>query len=253
MATPGAGKVKRVAIKLFKWLLVLGAALTLGAALAYKRIIPGGEWLTDTVEALRSQWRCRGYAQEAASIPPGRVVFLGSSSVAAFPMELFYAGAPWLNRGLPTETAEQLIERLERTLPVARPAGVVIWTGMNDLRSDAQPPPVVVERVARVMDMVRARFPDVPVAVVGIPPQCDTQPPGLESLHWVNQKMKEAAEARGMTFVDADRAPLTTAEGQLAPAMAARDRKHLNLAGYGVLAKWIREEGGAAGAALTPP
>jgi hypothetical protein len=55
-----------------------------------------------------------------------------------------------------------------------------------------------------------------------------------------------------MAFVKTERAPLTTPEGQLSPLLAARDRKHLNLAGYGMLARWLLEDGGAATAALAP-
>lgn len=252
MASPRAVRIKRLVWKTAKGLVVLGALLVLAAALAYKNVIPGGPWLVDNAELLKNEWRLFTFEREADDVPAGAVVFVGSSSIAAYPLELYFRGAPWVDRGLPVETAKELAERFERTMPVARPAGVVVWTGMNDLRSDDQPPPVVIERVGRVLDMVAARYPDVPVVLLEIPPQCDTKPQYLEQLHGVNAKLAELAKARGMTFLKTDRPPLVTPEGQLSPAMAARDRKHLNLAGYGVLSKWLVEEGGPATAPLLP-
>lgn len=253
MARVVGARGKRVALRIFQGLFVLGFALAALAALAYKNVIPGGPWLIDTAEAMRIRWRRSVYEREASSVPAGMVVFIGSSSVESFPYALYFPGTPWLNRGLATETARDLAARLDRTMPDARPAGVVIWTGMNDLRSDDQPADVVAERVVAVMDLVQKKHPGVPIALVSIPPQCDTKPEYQETLHDLNRRLKDAARARGAAFVDTDRFPLATAEGQLSPAMAARDRKHLNLAGCGVLARWLREEGGPATAALGSP
>lgn len=256
MSTPTTGRLKRIALKITKAMVVLGAALVLLAALAYKNVIPGGPELVDTAEAVRIVWRRRAFVREAASVPAGAVVFFGSSSVDSFPFAALYPGAPWLNRGLNTETAKDLADRLEATMPAARPSGVVVWTGMNDLRAESQPADVVVERVTRVLDLVAgviaARYPGVAVAVVEILPTCDTKDEYLERLHQVNRQLAELAKERGIAFVRTDRPPLTTPEGRLSPLLAARDRKHLNFAGYSVLSKWLVEDGGAATAALAP-
>jgi hypothetical protein len=104
----------------------------------------------------------------------------------------------------------------------------------------------------KVSGVIAARYPGVGVAVIELPPTCETRPPYLEELRWVNSRIAELARERGMAFVKTERAPLTTPEGQLSPLLAARDRKHLNLAGYGMLARWLLEDGGAATAALAP-
>lgn len=253
MAKQGAGKVKRVALRVFLGLGALGFAATAWAALAYKNVLPGGEWLIDTAEELRIRWRASAYERDAGGVPAGTVVFLGSSSIESFPFVLYYPDRPWLNRGLATETAHALAARFGRTMPTARPAGLVIWTGMNDFRSEDQPPDVVAQRVGAVMDLALQRYPGVPIALLEIPPQCDTKPEYLEALHDLNRRLEDAARARGATFVRTDRAPLVAPDGRLDPLLAARDRKHLNFAGYGVLAAWIREEGGSATAALAAP
>jgi lysophospholipase L1-like esterase len=251
-AAPPAARGKRLLFRVAKWLFALGFTLAALAALAYKRVIPGGDWMVENGEELRTRWRSYSYSLEADSVPAGTVVFLGSSSVAAFPFAAYFPGAPWLNRGLPTETAEQLADRVGETMPTARPSGVVIWTGMNDLRSEAQPPEVVAERVTRVVDLVGARFPGVPIAVLEILPQCDCSPVSLERLHHLNKILEDGVKARGATFVKTIRQPLVTEEGRLAPGAARLDRKHVNFVGYSLLARWILEDGGPATAALTP-
>lgn len=252
-ARPRAAKIRRILRRTFLGLTALGATLAVLAALAYKNVLPGGPWLVDNAEDVRVWWREGVYAREASSIPAGTVLFIGSSSVESFPLAVYFHGAPWLNRGLAVETALDLSRRLERTVPVAPPSGVVVWTGMNDLRAEAAPVEVIAERVGVVLDMLARRYPGVPVVLLEITPQCDSLPEHLDRLHDTNRRLAEAARARGVTFVRTDRPPLSTPEGQLSPAMAARDRKHLNLAGYGVLVKWIREEGGPAVAALSAP
>lgn len=246
-------RAKRLAFQSLKVVVGLSAALALLAALAYKNVIPGGPWLVETAEQARARWRSYTYRRDADDVPAGTVVFLGSSSIAAFPFAFYFPGSPWLNRGLPAETAHELAERVEETLPVASPSGVVIWTGMNDLRSEAQPPEVVIERVLKIADLVRARFPDVPIAIVEIPPQCDTTPLGVSRLRELNNQLREAALQRSMSFVRTARPPLVNEAGQLVPGAARPDRKHLNLVGNGIVAQWILEDGGLATKALSRP
>ncbi|MEZ4301018.1 MAG: GDSL-type esterase/lipase family protein [Polyangiaceae bacterium] len=252
MAPKTRSRVARIARRIAKTLAILGAVLVLLAALAYKNVIPGGPELVDTAEVLRNVFRQRAFALEARSAPEGTVVFIGSSSVAAFPLTVYFPGKPVLNRGLTTETARELADRIAETLPSARPAGVVLWTGMNDLRSEAQPPAIVAERIARVLDAIEARHPGVPVAVIELPALCDLPPDSVARLRETNRLLAETAAAKRATLVSLSRPPITTAEGKLSVGLANPDRKHLSFAGYGVLARWLLAEGGPATAPLAP-
>lgn len=234
------------ALRALRWVAVAIATIVLLAVAAYKHWIPGGDLVGDYVDLARSKMRVLGFRREAASVPPGSVVFLGSSSIEAFPLDASYPGAPWINRGVAAEIVPEMIERLDASLPVARPAGVVIHTGQNDLRARALPPEVIVESIGRAADAVRARFPDVPITLVELMPLCDAPESSIQRLNELNEGLRVLAEARGFGFVRADRPPLTDGRGRLLVEMAGPDRKHMHLAGYQILARWIALEGGAA-------
>ncbi|MBK8254075.1 MAG: hypothetical protein IPK82_15595 [Polyangiaceae bacterium] len=235
----------KVAAGLFALALVL-------AILAYKNVIPGGPELMETIEHGKNIVRRRSFANEAAAIPKGAIVFVGSSSAAAFPINVYFPNKPVINRGLNAELAEHLKFRVQSSLPDAEPAGIVLWTGMNDLRADAQPPEEVALRVERVLDNIYAKFPRANVVIIDLPPQVDSDPQSILRLQDTNQRLKVLAEKRGAVFLNTDRPPITNSSGQLSAVMARPDRKHYNFAAYGLLAKWLIEDGGAVGKALAP-
>jgi lysophospholipase L1-like esterase len=230
-----------------------GAALAGLAAAAYKNLIPGGPELVDGYEALKNRLRDLRFRHEAASVPAGTVVFLGSSTVAAFPLEVHFPGAPCLNRGLGAETLTDLIGRLDARLPVARPASVVIFAGMNDLRSEAADPPVIVARMERLIDTIRQRFPGMAIALIEPVPWCDQSDDSVRRLRALNDGLRELTQARDLAFVRTMRPPLVDDRDCLEPSMARPDRKHLGSGGYGVVAQWLIEDGGAAAAPLARP
>lgn len=218
---------------------------------ALKRLVGSSELVWNTWEHLRNMERLLSYAREARHVPGGAVVFIGSSSVVRFPLAELFAGGTAISRGLGAENLADTTRRLRWTLPVARPSGVVVWAGANDLRALAADPIVVVERVARLLDAIHARFPRVPVAIVGVPPWCDQTVADLDRLRRLNEGLKALAFARTLAFVDMCRPPLANDLGCLVPAMAAADRKHLGRAGYEQAARWIVDGGGEAVAALS--
>lgn len=215
-----------------------------------RRTLGRNELVWETWERIRNLQRLLVYVREARRVPAGTVVFLGSSSVVRFPLEQLFPGAPALNRGLGAESVADTIGRVRWTMPAARPSGVVVWVGANDLRAFAADPLVIVERVARLLDAIDARFPAVPVALLGVPPWCDQTASDLDRLHRLNDGLRSLAFARGIGFVDVLRPPLVNDGGCLAEEMADTDRKHLAPAGYAWLARWIVEDGGEAAAAL---
>jgi len=229
-----------------------GVALAGLAAAAYKNWIPGGPELVDAYQALKNRVRFLQFQLDRTRTPAGTVVFLGSSSIGAFPLHVYFPGAPWLNRGLGADTLVDLLQRLDGTLPVARPASVVIFAGMNDLRSEAADPEVIAARMDGVIDAITGRFPGVAMAIIEITPYCDQTESDLRRLHALNHLLRQVAQAKGVAFVSTNRPPLTDSGGCLEAAMAGADRKHMNLAGYGLLAKWLVEDGGAAAAPLVP-
>lgn len=241
---PGKPPARSAARKAIRWAPIAIGAVVLLLGASYKRWIPGGELVGDYVDLVKKKIRILGFRREAASVPEGSVVFLGSSSVGAFPFEVCYPGAPWVNRGVAAEDIPQMIDRLDWSLPVQRPAGIVIFAGQNDLRARAWPPEQVVASLGDATDAVRARFPDVPITLVEMVPMRDTPASSGARLRQLNEGMRLLAEARGFAFVRANRPPITDGHDSLRPEMATPDGRHMNLAGYSLFARWIAEEGG---------
>lgn len=225
-----------------------------GAALlfaAYRGWLPGGGPLRELLHGARDRGRVADFARKAPEIPAGSVVFLGSSTISAFPLARLYPGAPAVNRGLGGETTAGLLARLDASLPVAPPAGLILYAGANDMRvrAGAVGPAETAARVRRVLDVLSARFPAAPVALIELMPERDEPPEALVRLRALNESLRALAAERGAAFVRTSRPPLVTPEGRLSPTMTD-DGVHLHAAGYTVLARWILEDAGPAAAPL---
>lgn len=232
-----------------KWAAALGAVGAALLGLAWRGLLPGGHRLRQWVNEERHAQRIEGFAREAGSAPAGAVVFLGSSTIELFPLDKSYPGVACLNRGVGGDTTPGLLRRLDASLPVARPAGIVIYSGANDLRVYHDAPGDIVATTGRLLDALDARFPGVPVALVETLPLSDPPPGDPGRLSALNKGLSALAAARGASLVEVNRPPLADAEGRLVREMSV-DGEHLNEAGYAVLSRWVAEGGGAATASL---
>jgi lysophospholipase L1-like esterase len=233
---------------------------TLAGTLAWFDVLPGGWTLRGWLEPhAKREARARAehrrerlalFAETAAEAPAGAVVFLGSSTIERFPLAASFPGVPCVERGIGDEDARGLLERLERSLPPAPLAGAVLYLASVDFRRHGAPPEAVRARAAAVVDALRGRQADLPLALIGILPERDMAPALVERLAATNAALAGLCAERGVAFVRTDRAPITDAVGALDPACAA-DHLHLNAAGYRALAGWLKAEGGALGALLS--
>ncbi|MFO0591399.1 MAG: GDSL-type esterase/lipase family protein [Polyangiaceae bacterium] len=238
-------RIKRAA----RWALTVGVAGAAMLGLGKRGWIPGSYRLRVWVSEQRHAMRIEGFGRERGGVPAGAVVFLGSSTVEGFPFDRVYPNAICLNRGVGGDTTLGLLRRLDVSLPTARPSGVVIYSGANDLRAFHQEPAAIVRAMADVLDGIAARFSGLPVALVATMPVCEPAPGDAARLRALNEGLRALAIEKGASFIATERAPLMLADGRLDPALSL-DGEHLNEGGYAVLARFIAEDGGAATAAL---
>lgn len=236
-------------------------ALLVAGALAWHGHLPGTWWLRQRLQdrPARMEWlRQREVTRRLAELrvqneraPAGATVFLGSSTVERFPLEHCFPGRTVLNRGVLGLTSAELGEHLEELLPSVPAAAFVLQVGGNDLRREGVEPEVLRERVAAILERLRARAPAAPIALVGLFPVLGTAERDRARMERANALLEALARRQGCAFVPTDRPPLRAPSGALALEYAF-DPHHLNDAGYRLLAGWILEEAQPLAAFLSP-
>jgi len=235
--------------------------LSLVVALSWTGALPGGWTLRGLVwgGAERANWerethraeRLAQFRADRDQLPADSVVFLGSSTIERFPLAEIFPDRRCVNRGISGDTTADLLERLDDSLPTAKPAAFIINIGGNDLRREEQVAAVVRDRLVALLDELLARYPEAPITVIGLVPAVDADEAELYEFELYNIAARRAAVSRKLPFIVVQRGPLADAEGRLNAEFAA-DNYHLNAAGYRRLAEWILEDGGAAGRLLAP-
>jgi lysophospholipase L1-like esterase len=229
----------------FSWTGVLPGGWTL-RGLAW-----GGEERANWQRETHRDLRIEQFRAERDSLPADSVVFLGSSTIERFPLHEIFPDRRCVNRGINGDTTAELLERLDDSLPSAKPAAFIINIGGNDLRREGQVAAVVRDRLTQLLDELLGRYPEASITVIGLVPAVNADEAELYELELYNLAARRAAVSRKIPFIVVQRGPLAGPDGRLNPDFAADDY-HLNAAGYRRLAEWILEDGGAAGRLLAP-
>jgi lysophospholipase L1-like esterase len=241
----------------------LVAGLLLAGGLWYINVVPGLwdiQHAGEDVDAANAERRAFHREARMATfavdqVPPGAILFFGSSTIERMPLPFLFQGVPAINRGVGEEEAELLRARLasatsEEIWPTV--SGVVLYAGSLDRTRLGASPEAVAQRVEGVVDDLVALAPQAEVLVLGLLPQRDTTRGESEDLDELNNAVARICLARGgVGFLNLNRAPLRDPLGQLAMAYSS-DRFHLNADGYQVLADWVRREGGELALLLFP-
>lgn len=250
---PAANKRSRLFRVIFN---VVRAGVILGVVLggllagAWLNVMPGGWLVRKWVFSYQFNRKLSQFSAGNKSAPPGTVVFLGSSTIEKMPFATLFPGVPVLNRGIGGSDTVQTFEQLEGCLPIARPAGVVINAGANDLRAGRREPLVVLARMVAVFDAVRARFPGVPIALLEPIVQQQEEPDLVLQITYGSEVLQAWARDHHIPYVRVNRPPLTQEDGRARVEMTAPDGRHPSEQAFKLIAKWIADEGGEATAPL---
>jgi acyl-CoA thioesterase I len=182
-------------------------------------------------------------ADNARLAPPPesepRVVFYGDSItegwLAAAPA--FFAGRPWLDRGISGQTTAQLLVRFRQDVVALRPRVVVILAGTNDLAGNGGPatPEMAFDNIVSMTEIARAN--GIRVVLSSVLPAADYPwRPGLDpapKIVALNAMIRAFAARAGAVYLDYHSA-MADARGGLA-ADLTRDGVHPDAAGYAVM------------------
>ena len=170
-------------------------------------------------------------ADRKARPSPGRVLFVGSSSIRLWgTLEKDMAGVPVLNRGFGGSWLADSVRLVDRIVLPYRPRAIVVFAGTNDLQ-DGKSPEAVAESYREFVRLARAGLPNVPIAYIAISPAPSRW--NLKDKMWRTNALIRAfsADTPGLRFIDTWPLMLD-ANGEPRPELYVGDRLHLNAEGY---------------------
>ena len=169
-----------------------------------------------------------------------RVVFMGNSITEgwSYAMPDFFAGKPYINRGISGQTTPQMLIRFRPDVVDLKPAVVVILAGINDIAGNTGPSTqkMIQDNLASMAEIARAN--GIPVVLSSVLPAWDFPwKPGMQPAEKVialNSWIKTYALANGYIYLDYF-SPMVDDRLGL-KAEFTYDGVHPNLAGYQVMA-----------------
>ncbi len=162
---------------------------------------------------------------------PGGVLFVGSSSIQAWPaLEADFPGVAVLQRGFGGSELSDVAHYAPRILLPYRPRLIVLYAGDNDLAAGESPATVFRDYQAFVA-LVRRALPKTRIAFIAIKPSGARW--GLvEQMREANALVRRhAATDPGLLFVDVF-APMLGPDGMPREELFVEDRLHMNARGY---------------------
>jgi lysophospholipase L1-like esterase len=170
-------------------------------------------------------------------VEENRVVFLGDEITENWP-EPFFAGKPYLNRGVAGQTSPQMLVRFRQDVLKLLPRVVVIAAGTNDIASIHSPitQQMTAENIASMVELAQAH--NLRVVLAAVTPICDCytrrsllRPFG--KIIGLNNWLEEYAAAKGAVYLNYYAA---LAEGRNLKKEFTSDGVLLNPAAYAMMA-----------------
>ena len=184
--------------------------LLIAALLAGSVLLPAQDMRA--IRMLLSDWGgLTRYGSENTELPepkPGeaRVVFLGDDITENWTPE-FFAGKPYLNRGIAHQTSPQMLVRFRQDVIALEPAVVIIQAGTNDIARLTGPGTqgMMIENFQSMTEL--AQLHGIQVVLASILPVCDcTQTQTVQrpigKIRGMNAWLREYAEEKGAVYLD---------------------------------------------------
>jgi lysophospholipase L1-like esterase len=214
-------------------LFLLGACAVVGG----RPEIPAGEnpqrWQSDIDAFL--------LADREQGIRPGRVVFVGSSSIRLWDtLSRDMAPVPVLNRGFGGSRLFDSVYYAEELVARHSPSLVVVFSGTNDIAGEH---PKDAVQVARLFEQLAERLwaadAELPICYIAITPTLAREA-HLDIVTSANRRIAERCRRDPrLTFLDPTPG-LMAADGRPDPRWFGSDLLHLNDAGYAIWAECVR-------------
>ena len=208
----------------------------------------------DSPEALKQQleraqrrlvdWpQLNRYKEANAKVPTperseNRVVFMGDSITDGWKLDEYFAGKPYINRGISGQTTPQMLIRFRPDVIDLKPQVVVILAGTNDIAGNTGPTTLdaIEESLMSMVELAKSH--GIRVVLASLLPVCDyikpqtnRRPP--EKIIALNAWMKDYAQKNSLIYLDYYSAMLD--DRKMFKQDLTYDGLHPNAAGYQVM------------------
>lgn len=184
------------------------------------------------------------YRDENAKLDPpspneNRVVFMGNSITDGWSRVSpdFFAGKPYLNRGISGQTTPQMLIRFRRDVIDLKPKVVIILAGINDIAGNTGPSSLemIEDNFTSMAQLAKANGIKVVLCSV-LPAYAFPWRPGINPVQKVtdlNKWIKNYADKNNFIYVDYYDAMVDERKGL--PEKYSKDGVHPNQAGYKIM------------------
>lgn len=179
---------------------------------------------------------------DSAQMPAKKqILFVGSSSFTMWKdVQEYFPDYPILNRGFGGSSLPDLIRYADDVILKYDPKQIVIYCGENDLAAaDTVTAATVLQRFTTLFNIIRTRYPRVPVMFVSIKPspsRAHRMPEMLKANVAIRQFLKKKKRT---VFVDVYHEMLNE-EAKPRPEIFLNDNLHMNAKGYAIWQKKIK-------------
>jgi lysophospholipase L1-like esterase len=179
-------------------------------------------------------------ADRASPPVPGRVLFVGSSSIRMWvTLAEDMAPAPVVNRGFGGSKTAEVLAVFDRIVTVQAPSVIVYYCGDNDLGTDNTDWESAANGFIAFDRLARALWPRVRVFYIPIKPSV-ARWGNWEAMSRANEAVREYCEGtEGAEYLDTA-TPMLGVDGRPDPSLFLEDGLHLNEKGYAVWAAVVR-------------
>lgn len=171
--------------------------------------------------------------------PKGAVLFVGSSTIVRWKsLATDFPGVTTLNRGFGGNQIKDSTHYAERMIFPYEPSMIFLRAGGNDINA-GWPAEDVFEDYKQFVAKMRARFPGIPIAFIGLCPTIKRWEQVAEGDKLNALVAAYSKEQKDLHYIDCAKMTLD-AEGRARPELLHEDKLHLSDAGYRLLAEAVR-------------
>jgi lysophospholipase L1-like esterase len=174
-------------------------------------------------------------------LPPGLVVFYGSSSIRLWDtLTEDFREVGVLNLGFGGSTLEACAWFFERLVVPCSPRSIICYAGDNDL-GDGKTPEEALTYFRRLLDKVDAHFPAIPFSFMSIK-QSPSRLGIADRIRRTNDMIRQELEGRPQRYFIDVHSPMLAPDGRPDTSLFLEDGLHVSPKGYqvwhNVLSEW---------------